>query len=146
MRNATLGLVLTFGLSFVTSIEAQNLQTDQDKTFYALGLAIGGNIKEFKLTAAELAFVTAGLNDSVTGKPAKVDLATYGPKIQGIATERAAAAATTEKQAAGAFIAEKAKEPGAQRSASGVISRQRRHGREPDGGEHGQGALPRHAA
>jgi FKBP-type peptidyl-prolyl cis-trans isomerase FkpA len=121
MRNATLALVLTFGLSFITSIEAQTLQTDQDKTFYALGLAIGGNIKEFKLTAAELAFVTAGLSDSVTGKQAKVDLATYGPKIQGIATERAAAAATTEKQAAGAFIAQMAKEPGAQRSDSGVI-------------------------
>jgi FKBP-type peptidyl-prolyl cis-trans isomerase len=121
MRNATLALVLTFGLSFVTSIEAQTLQTDQDKTFYALGLAIGGNIKEFKLTAAELAFVTAGLSDSVLGKQAKVDLNTYGPKIQGIATERAAQAATAEKQAAGAFIAERAKEPGAQRSASGMI-------------------------
>jgi FKBP-type peptidyl-prolyl cis-trans isomerase FkpA len=121
MRNATLALVLTCGLSFVTSIEAQTLQTDQDKTFYALGLAIGGNLKEFKLTAAELALVTAGLSDSVTGKQAKVDLNTYGPKIQGIATERAAQAATVEKQAAGAFIAERAKEPGAQRSASGMI-------------------------
>jgi FKBP-type peptidyl-prolyl cis-trans isomerase len=121
MRKATLALVLTFGLSFVTSIEAQNLQTDQDKTFYALGLAIGGNVKDFKLTAAELALVTAGLSDSVLGKPAKVDLATYGPKLQGIATERAAQAATVEKQAAGAFIAERAKEPGAQRSASGMI-------------------------
>ena len=121
MRNATLALVLTCGLSFVTSIEAQNLQTDQDKTFYALGLAIGGNLKEFKLSAAELALVTAGLNDSVQGKQAKVDLNTYGPKIQGIATERASQAATVEKQAAGAFIAEKAKEPGAQRSASGMI-------------------------
>jgi FKBP-type peptidyl-prolyl cis-trans isomerase len=121
MRNATLALVLTCGLSFVTSIEAQTLQTDQDKTFYALGLAIGGNLKEFKLTAPELALVTAGLSDSVTGKQAKVDLNTYGPKIQGIATERAAQAATVEKQAAGAFIAERAKEPGAQRSASGMI-------------------------
>ena len=132
MRNATLALVLTCGLSFVTSIKAQNLQTDQDKTFYALGLAIGGQVKDsvqvFKLTPAELAIVTAGLNDSLTGKPAKVDLNTYGPKIQGIADERKAAAstaekqaATAEKQAAGAFIAQMAKEPKAQRSASGVI-------------------------
>ncbi len=73
MRNATLALVLTFGLSFVTSIEAQTLNTDQDKTFYALGLAIGGNVKEFKLTAAEFALVTAGLSDAVLGKQAKVD-------------------------------------------------------------------------
>ena len=121
MRNATLALVLTCGLSFVTSIEAQDLKTDQDKTFYALGLAIGGNIKEFKLTAAELALVTAGLNDAVLGKPAKVDLNTYGPKLQGIATERAAAAAGVEKKAAGEFIAKMAKEPGAVRSDTGVI-------------------------
>ncbi len=125
MRNATLALVLTCGLSFVTSIEAQNLQTDQEKTFYALGLAIGGQVKDsvqvFKLTPAEFAIVTAGLNDSLTGKPAKVDLNTYGPKIQGIADERKAAASTAEKQAAGAFIAQMAKEPKAQRSASGVI-------------------------
>jgi FKBP-type peptidyl-prolyl cis-trans isomerase len=121
MRHATLALVLTCGLSFISSVEAQNLQTDQDKTFYALGLAIGGNLKEFKLTAAELALVTAGLSDSVQGKPAKVDIKTYGPKIQGIADERQAAAATAEKQAAGAFIAQMAKEPNAQRSASGMI-------------------------
>jgi FKBP-type peptidyl-prolyl cis-trans isomerase len=121
MRFATLALVLTCGLSFISSVEAQNLQTDQDKTFYALGLAIGGNLKEFKLTAAELALVTAGLSDSVQGKPAKVDIKTYGPKIQGIADERQAAAATAEKQAAGAFIAQMAKEPNAQRSASGMI-------------------------
>jgi FKBP-type peptidyl-prolyl cis-trans isomerase len=121
MRNATLALVLTCGLSFFTSIEAQDLKTDQDKTFYALGLAIGGNIKEFKLSAAELALVTAGLSDSVLGKPAKVDLNTFGPKLQGIATERAAAAAGVEKKAAGEFIAKMAKEPGAQRSATGVI-------------------------
>ena len=125
MRNATLALVLTCGLSFVTSIEAQNLQSEQDKTFYALGLAIGGQVKDsvqvFKLTPAELTIVLSGLNDSLTGKQAKVDLNTYGPKIQAIATERTAQASTAEKQAAGAFIAERAKEPGAQRSASGVI-------------------------
>jgi FKBP-type peptidyl-prolyl cis-trans isomerase FkpA len=121
MRYVKLALVLTCGLSFLTSLEAQNLQTDQDKTFYALGLAIGGNIKEFKLSAAELALVTAGLNDAVQGKQAKVDLQTYGPKIQGIAQERQAQAATAEKQAAGDFITKMAKEPNAQRSATGVI-------------------------
>ncbi len=121
MRYATLALVLTCGLSVVTSIEAQTLQSEQDKTLYALGLAIGGNIKDFKLSPAELALVTAGLSDSVLGKQAKVDLNTYGPKIQGLVNERQAAAATAEKQAAGAFIAQMAKDPKAQRSQSGVI-------------------------
>lgn len=120
MRYATLALIITCGL-FTANIEAQNLQTDQDKTFYALGLAIGENVKDFKLTAAELAFVTAGLSDSVLGKEAKVDLATFGPRIQGLVQERASAAANAEKQAAGAFLAEQAKATGAERSASGMI-------------------------
>jgi FKBP-type peptidyl-prolyl cis-trans isomerase FkpA len=121
MRIATLGLVLTCGLSIFTSAGAQNLQTDQDKTFYALGLAIGGNVKDFKLSAAELALVSAGISDAVLGKQAKVDLQTYGPKIQAIAQERQAQAATAEKQAAGDFLAKAAKEPNAQKSATGVV-------------------------
>jgi FKBP-type peptidyl-prolyl cis-trans isomerase FkpA len=105
--------------------DAQTLNTEQDKTLYALGLAIGGQVKDsvksFNLTPAELALVNAGLNDAVEGKQAKVDLQTYGPKIQALAQERTAAAATTEKKAAGAFLEKMSKEPGAVRSATGVI-------------------------
>ena len=61
MRIATLGLVLTCGLSLFTSAGAQNLQTDQDKTFYALGLAIGGNING-KNQAQFMAFRLPGPN------------------------------------------------------------------------------------
>jgi FKBP-type peptidyl-prolyl cis-trans isomerase FkpA len=120
MRHATLALVITCGLYFSTA-EAQTLRTDQDKTFYALGLAIGENVKEFKLTAAELAFVSAGLSDSVLGKEPKVDIQTFGPKIQTLVQDRAAAAATAEKTASGTFLAQMAKETGAQRTASGMI-------------------------
>jgi FKBP-type peptidyl-prolyl cis-trans isomerase FkpA len=125
MRYATLALVLTCGLSTATALEAQNLQSDQDKTLYALGLAIGANIKEnvkdFSLTAAELATVNAGVADALGDKEPKVDMKVYGPKIQTFAQQRQAAAASAEKQAAGAFLAKMAKEAGAQRGASGVI-------------------------
>ena len=125
MRYATLALALTCGLSVAAAIEAQNLQTDEDKTLYALGLAIGANIKEnvkdFKLTPVELALVNAGVNDSMADREPKVDLKVYGPKIQAMAQQRQAAAASAEKQASGAFLAKMAKEPGAQRSATGMI-------------------------
>jgi FKBP-type peptidyl-prolyl cis-trans isomerase FkpA len=120
MRHVALALVLTFSLYHATS-EAQTLQTDQDKTIYALGLAIGENVKEFNLTAAELALVSAGMSDVVLGKEPKVDIQAYGPMIQALAQERASAAATAEKNAAGAFLAQMAKEAGAQRSATGMI-------------------------
>jgi FKBP-type peptidyl-prolyl cis-trans isomerase FkpA len=97
------------------------LQTDQDKTLYALGLAIGDNIKEFKLTAAEVALVSQGLTDIVLGAEPKVSIDEYGPRIQGLAQERMAAAATAEKGASEAWVAAQASEPNAERSASGVV-------------------------
>ena len=120
MRHAALALVLTCSLYVATS-EAQTLQTEQDKTLYALGLAIGDNVKEFKLSAAELAFVSAGISDVVLGKEPKVDIQTYGPKLQAMVQERATAAAAAEKTAAGTFLTQMAKEAGAQRTASGMI-------------------------
>lgn len=108
-------------VSSTQASEIAALQTDQDKTLYALGLAIGGNVREFQLTAAEIAIVADGMADAVLGREPKVDLQTWGPRIQGLAQERASVAATAEKAAAEAFVTEQAQQPGAERSASGVV-------------------------
>jgi FKBP-type peptidyl-prolyl cis-trans isomerase FkpA len=121
MRNSTVACVLTLGLCAAVVADAQTLNTDQDKTLYALGLAIGNNVKDFKLSPSELALVTAGLSDAVQGKQPKVDIQTYGPKLQELAQSRASAAADTEKKASGAFLEKMSKEPGAVRSPTGVI-------------------------
>jgi FKBP-type peptidyl-prolyl cis-trans isomerase FkpA len=131
MRNSTVACMLTLGLC-AAAADAQTLNTEQDKTLYALGLAIGtnvkANVKDFDLTPAELALVTAGLTDAVQGKQPKVDIQTYGPKLQDFAQSRASAAeskasaaAATEKTASGAFLEKMSKEPGAVRSPTGVI-------------------------
>ncbi len=59
MRKFAVACLLTLGLC-AAAADAQTLNNDQDKTLYALGLAIGNNVKDFKLTQAELALVTAG--------------------------------------------------------------------------------------
>jgi FKBP-type peptidyl-prolyl cis-trans isomerase len=100
---------------------ASSLQTDQDKTLYALGLVIGGNLSQFNLTASEVALVSEGLRDSVLKAEPKVALNEYGPRIQLLAQERASAAAGEEKAASEAWVAEQARQPGAERSASGVV-------------------------
>ncbi len=100
---------------------AQTLSTEEDKTLYAVGLALGRNIENFGLTPAELALVTSGISDAALKKKPKVDLDTYGPKIQGLAQQRMSANATVEKKASAAFLEQMAKQPGAQREASGVI-------------------------
>jgi FKBP-type peptidyl-prolyl cis-trans isomerase len=96
-------------------------QTDEQKTIYALGVAISSNIRQFNLTADEVTLVADGLRDGVLGNTLKVDLQAFGPRIQFLADERATASAGAEKQAADAWVAEQAAQPGAERSASGVV-------------------------
>ena len=120
MRSVLVGCVLSLGLC-AAAAEAQTLNTDQDKTLYALGLAIGTQVKDFNLTPAEVALVNAGLSDAAQRKEAKVDMQVYMPKVQALAQERTATAATNEKKASGAFLEKMSKEPGAVRSATGVI-------------------------
>jgi FKBP-type peptidyl-prolyl cis-trans isomerase FkpA len=120
MRYAPVACVLSLGLC-AAAVDAQTLTTDQDKTLYALGIAIGNNVKDFNLTPAELALVTAGLSDASQGKEPKVDFEAFAPRIQALAQERMSAKATVEKQASGAFLEKMSKETGAVRSASGLI-------------------------
>jgi len=103
------------------STGADALETEEAKTLYALGLAIGGNVQEFKLTDAEVTIVADGIRDAALGNTPKVDLETYGPRLQILAQERMVAAAGGEKQAGDAWAAELAKEPGAERSPSGIV-------------------------
>ena len=120
MNKSTVACLLMLGLC-AAAADAQTLNSDQDKTLYALGREIGDSVKMFNLTKDELALVTAGLSDSVQGKEPKVDMKTYGPKLQELAQSRASAAADVEKKASGAFIDKMSKEPGAVRSSTGVI-------------------------
>jgi FKBP-type peptidyl-prolyl cis-trans isomerase FkpA len=121
MFRVTLAAGLMLGLYGAAATAQPALESDQEKTLYALGVALGSNLGQFNLTAAEMRSVTAGINDAALGNEFKVDMQTYGPKIQAFASERVAAGAAAEKQAAAAFVAEQAALPGAQRSASGVV-------------------------
>lgn len=97
------------------------LKTDEQKTLYALGLAISENLSSFGLTEAELELVKAGLADGVLGRTRKVDLRAYGPKIQELQRARVAATAAAEKKAGQAFLDKAAAEKGATRTTSGLI-------------------------
>ena len=97
------------------------LTTDQDKTLYAIGLVLGQQMKDFKLTAGEVDIVSLGMKDSVLGLEPKAALEEYGPRIQLLMQERMQAVAAAEKQASEAWVAEQAAQPGAQRSATGVV-------------------------
>jgi FKBP-type peptidyl-prolyl cis-trans isomerase FkpA len=116
--------LLVVGLAGSAPLFAQaapELKTDDDKALYALGLFISKNVGVFNLTPVELEIVKAGFTDGVTGKTPKVDVETWGPKLQMLAQARAAATATKEKKAGEEFAAKAATEPGAKKLPGGVI-------------------------
>jgi len=103
------------------SAAGPDLKTDEDKTFYALGLALGPQLAPFNLSAAELDLVKAGMTDAVLNKEKKADLQMFMPKVQQLAQSRAATVAAAEKKAGQAFLEKAAAEKGATKTASGLI-------------------------
>ena len=103
------------------------LATDDEKTIYALGLYVFQSLGTFNLSPAEVDLVKKGFADAAAGKPA-VDINTWGPKIGKLAQERGAQAAQKEKAAGDAFLAKAAAEPGAEKTASGLVYRELRAG------------------
>jgi FKBP-type peptidyl-prolyl cis-trans isomerase FkpA len=117
-------LSLTFGCSSETSsIPAPALETDDQKTLYALGLILGRNVSDFKLTAEEAAIVAAGLADAATGAEPKVALDTYGPKVNELAAARAASGADEAKRLGQEFADTVAKEKDVTVTPSGIVIR-----------------------
>lgn len=120
MRTRILLAILVL-LAAVPAARAVDPKTDEDKTLYAIGLVMSGNLSSFRLTESELQMIEAGLTDGVLGKEKKVDLQQYGPKIQELAKTRATAAAAAEKEKSKGFLEKAAAEKGAKKTASGLI-------------------------
>jgi FKBP-type peptidyl-prolyl cis-trans isomerase FkpA len=117
---SSLAIVLCLGTTAAFAAAAEPT-TDEQKTFYAMGLAISQSINTFTLSESELEIVKAGITDGVFKRPPKVDLQTFGPKIQVLQQARAAVLAEPEKKAGAAFLAKIAAEPGAKKTESGAI-------------------------
>src|SRR2546429_7130946 len=81
-----------------TGASAPKLETENQKTLYALGLLLGRNIKPFALKPEELEIVKKGLSDAATDAKPQVELETYGPKVNEFAQKRAAAGADDAKK------------------------------------------------
>jgi len=105
-----------------------DLSTEDDKTLYAIGLALSRNLTGFSLNEKELGIVQAGIADGTLGKEKKVDLQTYMPKINQLMQARQTAAAAGEKKASEAYLAKAAGEKGAEKLPSGLIYKETKAG------------------
>jgi FKBP-type peptidyl-prolyl cis-trans isomerase FkpA len=121
MRNV---IASVFGvLSVLAAVVAVGAEpkTDEQKTLYALGVAVSRSLSPFTLSKADLEMVQAGIADGVQNKTPKVDLQEYGPKIAGLQQSRQAGRAEKEKVAGKAYADKAAAEKGSTKTASGMI-------------------------
>ena len=120
-----LGLALLVGCkgggSAANPASGSELKTDEEKTLYAMGVMLGGNVQQMKLTADQLEIMDRGFKDAASGAKPAVDPQSMAAKIQEFARSRVAAGAADERKKAQDFIDQAAKEAGAVKTASGLI-------------------------
>ena len=102
--------------------------TEDEKTLYTLGMLLGRNLGNFNLTADELDMVKSGLTDMVLKRPHKVDMETYGPKVDALARKRQQEHVAVEKEHAKAYLESAGREAGAVVSPSGLVFKSTQEG------------------
>jgi FKBP-type peptidyl-prolyl cis-trans isomerase FkpA len=118
---------------------AQALKTEDEKVAYALGMVAARSFQDLKLTLKEVEIMKRGLTDALAGGKAKVDLATYEPKVQEFAKKRleesrkrmaeeAEREAPKHKEAGKAFAEAAAKDKNAVKTESGLVYTSLREG------------------
>ena len=95
--------------------------TDEQKTLYALGLAINQSLSNFSLSEAEFEIVKSGIIDGFSKRPPKVDLQAFGMKISQLQESRASVIAEAEKKVGAAFLTKALAESGAKKTESGAV-------------------------
>jgi FKBP-type peptidyl-prolyl cis-trans isomerase FkpA/FKBP-type peptidyl-prolyl cis-trans isomerase FklB len=94
--------------------------SDADKTLYALGVLISRNLETFSLSAAELKIVEQGITDGSNHHPA-LDADAYQPQVQTLQRTRLGAIDEKQKAAGQAYLDKAAAQPGAQKTATGMV-------------------------
>jgi FKBP-type peptidyl-prolyl cis-trans isomerase FkpA len=121
MRTAsTLTLLIVLATASIAA-GAPEPTTEEQKTFYSLGLALSQGVSEFNLSSEELDLVKDGLTDGVLRKTPKADLQKYGPKLKDLQRTRVSAVAAEEMKAGKVFLDKAAAEKGATKTPSGIV-------------------------
>lgn len=117
---AALAAVLLLAACTPSAPPKASPKTDQEKTVYAVGVAIQKSLETFSFAPAELELVLAGLRDAAAGK-AEVKLEEQQNAIQKLALERRAAQGADAQKKGVEYLEKVAKEPGAEKTASGLV-------------------------
>lgn len=114
-----------------TAAAAGTLTTEEDKTLYALGLALGLNITDFGLSQRDLEIVKRGLGDAASGATQQVDIKVYGPKVRDFAMAKANEKKAADAAKAAVLVDQILKEAGAVKTPSGMAFIEQKKGTGP---------------
>ena len=125
MRLATVGglLLALLGCGAESAQTQVIVETEEDKLYYALGLAAAQGLGPFKgnLTTDQIELAKLGFSDAAAGKEGQVKLEDYGPKLGERAQQLIASSAQEAKGKGQTFLTQAAAEEGAVKTASGLI-------------------------
>jgi FKBP-type peptidyl-prolyl cis-trans isomerase FkpA len=96
------------------------LESEDDKTFYAMGFMLGSNLQRLNLSDKEMLALYKGLAASAKNEKAEVDMQTYQQKIQTLFKDRMDKAAIKEKEGGKTFHENFLKEEGVKKTESGL--------------------------
>jgi FKBP-type peptidyl-prolyl cis-trans isomerase FkpA len=115
-------LICTLVLTSCNSSDPKKvkLESEDDKTFYAMGFMLGGNLQRLNLSDKELAALYKGVAMASKNEKSEVDMAVYQARIQEVFKARMDKVAEKEKTAGSAFLEKFVKEEGATKTASGL--------------------------
>lgn len=119
MRKLLVVVLLT--LIAVWGCSPEPPKTDEQKALYALGVQISKQLSVFDLTPEELKYVQMGMTDASTGKKLAAEPEANMQKLEEMVKSRMGKATEKQKAQAKPFLEKAAAEPGAKRTASGLI-------------------------
>ena len=96
------------------------LGSDQDRTFYAVGLVAARGLEVFEMSERELQIVLRGFDDTILGSEPAVDLDTFGPRIDLVEKTRKASDGAGARASA-RILTRAASQPNAVRGAGGFV-------------------------
>jgi FKBP-type peptidyl-prolyl cis-trans isomerase FkpA len=97
-----------------------SLESDDDKTFYAMGYMLGGNLQRLSLSDKELAALYKGVAAAAKNEKSEVEMAKFQNRIQEVFKARMDKVASKEKDAGKSFLEKFVKDEAATKTESGL--------------------------
>ncbi|MBT5950484.1 MAG: FKBP-type peptidyl-prolyl cis-trans isomerase [Betaproteobacteria bacterium] len=97
------------------------LETENQKTLYAIGMIISNQLQTFALSEEELAPIVQGMMDGIKGEPSQVDMGIYEAKINELVAERSAIVAAKEAAASNSYLEQFESDQSIVKTASGAL-------------------------